>query len=180
MIGTRSRWAAALALAALLAGPPARAGDRDGKGGAPAPDPRFEALKALAGEWEGTATQDGKAAPGATRATFKVVSGGSAVMLVTDPGTPHEMVTLFHQDDGALLATHYCAAMNQPRLRARAGDDASAIAFEFQDGTNLKTHPGRMDGLVLATLAPGVQRQTWTYADGGRTSTMILELKRVR
>lgn len=42
-----------------------------------------------------------------TRATFRVVSAGSAVMLTTDPGTAQEMVTLFHQDDDALMATHY-------------------------------------------------------------------------
>jgi hypothetical protein len=42
----------------------------------------------------------------------------SAVMLVTDPGTPHEMVTMPRRDGEALLATHDCAAMNQPRMTA--------------------------------------------------------------
>jgi hypothetical protein len=85
---------------------------------------------------------------------------------------------MFHHDDGALLATHYCSAMNQPRLRARAGDDPSAIAFEFQDGTNLKAHPGRMEGLVIATPKAGTHLQTWTYREGEKTSTMQMELTR--
>jgi hypothetical protein len=87
---------------------------------------------------------------------------------------------MIHRDDGALIATHYCAAMNQPRLRARAGDDPNAIAFEFQDGTNLKAHPGRMQGLVMAMPKAGAHNQTWTYAEGAKTSTSIFEMKRVK
>jgi hypothetical protein len=170
----------AIAVVVLGLAATARAGEMDKHGGPPAepPDARFEALKALAGEWEGKARQDGKAVDGTTKATIKVVSGGSAVMLVTDPGTPHEMVTMFHRDDGALIATHYCAGMNQPRLRARAGDDPNAIAFEFQDGTNLKAHPGRMEGLVMAMPKAGSHLQTWTYRDGATASTMQMELTR--
>jgi len=169
-----------LAVALLGLAVTARAGEAEKHGGPPAepPDARFEALKALAGEWEGKARHDGKELDGTTRATIKVVSGGSAVMLVTDPGKPHEMVTMFHRDDGALLATHYCGAMNQPRLRARGGGDPAAIAFEFQDGTNLKAHPGRMEGLVIATPKAGTHLQTWTYRDGATSSTMQMELVR--
>jgi hypothetical protein len=35
-------------------------------------------------------------------------------MLVTDPGTVHEMVTTFHDAYGAVVATHDCSAQNQP------------------------------------------------------------------
>jgi hypothetical protein len=173
---TTRTWVAALALTVAVA---ARAGEGEGHAmkGEP-PDPQFEALKALAGEWEGKARHDGKELPGTTRATIRVVSGGSVVMLITDPGKPHEMVTMFHRDDGALLATHYCAGMNQPRMRARAGEPG-AVAFEFQDGTNLKTHPGRMEGLVMAMPKPGTHLETWTYRDGATTSTMQMELTRV-
>jgi hypothetical protein len=113
-----------------------------------------------------------------TRATVKVVSAGSAVMLVTDPGTEHEMVTMFHRDGEALLATHYCAALNQPRLKARAGSPAGTLAFDFLDGTNLGPHPGRMQGLVLALPDADHQTQTWTYRGEGKESTMTFDLKR--
>src|SRR5690242_19181389 len=77
------------------------------------PSAEFDRIKALAGEWEGTAhVPDGKGFP--ATATVRVVSAGSAVMMITGPGTPHEMVTMFHRDDAALVATHYCSAMNQP------------------------------------------------------------------
>jgi hypothetical protein len=89
------------------------------------------------------------------------------------------MVTIFHQDDGALIATHYCAANNQPRMKA-AGSDVRTVAFEFMDGTNLGAHPGRMEGLVLAMPEAGHHTQTWTYRDGDKTSTMVMELARAK
>jgi hypothetical protein len=170
-----------LALAAMgWAAGPALAGETAGHDhpSAEKPSPQFEALKALAGEWEGTARPAGEEKVHQTRATYKVVSAGSAVMLVTDPGTPHEMVTMFHRDDDALMATHYCAAMNQPRMKARSSGGATSVTFEFVDGTNLGAHPGRMQGLVLAMPEAGKQTQTWTYRDGDKTSTMVFDLVR--
>ncbi|MFL5274179.1 MAG: hypothetical protein ACJ79E_19130 [Anaeromyxobacteraceae bacterium] len=141
--------------------------------------PGLGRLKALAGEWAGTAKGGGGQAPQPTKASFRVVSGGSAVMLVTDPGTPHEMVTLFHEDDGALIATHYCAAMNQPRMKLAPAAAGDSLVFEFMDGTNLKSHPGRMQRLALATADPRRQTQSWTFADkDGTSGTMTMELTR--
>jgi len=144
------------------------------------PSPDFDRLKAMAGEWEGTARQgDGpKSTP--TRATIKVVSAGSAIMLVTDPGSAHEMVTMFHRDGEALLATHYCSAMNQPRMKARPGGPAGTLAFEFMDGTNLGPHPARMQALVLTMPDPDHQTQAWTFRAGGQDSTMTFDLRRTR
>ncbi len=138
----------------------------------------FAALKALAGSWAGVAREGGKAEEFATRATYGVVSAGSAVILTTDPGTPHEMVTLFHEDDGSVLATHYCAAQNQPRMRAKPGSDGTRLVFEFVDGTNLGAHPGRMQRLVLSFPGPGRQVQEWTFRVDDKESTMVMELKR--
>jgi len=168
----------ALAAAAVLA-PAARAGE-DMAHGKPAavPSPILDKLKSLAGDWQGTAHApgDGKGMP--TVAVFKVVSAGSAVMLVTDPGTPHEMVTLFHADDGPILATHYCAAMNQPRMKATGDSTPDRMTFEFVDGTNLKTHPGRMQRLTLSALDGAHHTQEWVFLDAGKSSTMVFEMTR--
>jgi hypothetical protein len=99
-------------------------------------------------------------------------------MLVTDPGTDHEMVTMFHPDDGQLLATHYCAARNQPRLRSTGKDEAGRLTFEFVDGTNLKTHPGRMDRLVITVPDADHHLQEWTFRDGGTVQVMTFEMVR--
>lgn len=178
---TLARSAVLLAVASTLAGPPrAGAGEPD-QHMAPAaetPSPDFDRLKALAGDWEGTAKSGGDPKTLVTRATIKVVSAGSAVMLVTDPGTDHEMVTMFHRDGEALLATHYCAAMNQPRMKLRPGAPAGTLAFEFVDGTNLGPHPGRMQSLLLTLPGADRQVQAWTFRAGGQDSTMTFDLKR--
>ncbi|HTO99447.1 MAG TPA: hypothetical protein VMK66_20505 [Myxococcales bacterium] len=140
--------------------------------------PGFDQIKSLAGEWEGTAKGHGSDAPLPTQATVRVVSAGSAVMLVTAPGTPHEMVTMFHRDDQALVATHYCSAMNQPRMRAREGKDASKISFEFADGTNLGAHPAHMQTLVLTMLDADHHQEEWTFRDGTTEHKMLFDLRR--
>jgi len=153
------------------------AGAAEGAAVAPAPGGALARLRGLVGEWSGTAKGHGDPMP--TRATIKLVSAGSAVMLVTDPGTEHEMVTLFHEDDGALLATHYCAAMNQPRMKAKPAAGAERLVFEFVDGTNLKTNPGHMQRLALVLPDPRHQVQEWTFAaPDGKQQTMTMELTR--
>jgi hypothetical protein len=156
-------------IAAIAAALPALAEEK--------PSPEFDHIKALAGDWEGTARRAG-AEPFKATATVRVVSAGSAVMLTTDPGGRHEMVTMFHRDDAALLATHYCSAMNQPRLRARPTKDATKIAFEFADGTNLGAHPGRMQGLVLTLQDADHHLEEWTFQDGANQQTMVFDLRR--
>ncbi|HET6437632.1 MAG TPA: hypothetical protein VFG59_06210 [Anaeromyxobacter sp.] len=139
---------------------------------------QFDTLKALAGAWTGVAVGHGPSGKMPTRATYRVVSGGSAVMLTTDPGTKHEMVTLFHRDDDGLMATHYCAAQNQPRFRAQPSQDGKRLVFEFLDGTNLGAHPARMERLVIRVSDRNHHTQEWTYKDGDQETTMRFELAR--
>jgi hypothetical protein len=179
-MGSRTPFPAILAASFLLLSTSVRAGEHGGKKPAQPPLAAFEGLKALAGEWAGTARMDGSDKPFPVRATVKVVSAGSAVMLVTAPDTEHEMVTMFHRDDDALLATHYCAAQNQPRMKAGPGADGKRVEFQFVDGTNLKAYPGRMQSLVVAMPDADHHVQTWTYLDGQERSTMTFELARVR
>jgi hypothetical protein len=179
----RTRWLRRLTLClSLLAGAAALADEMEGHAKAPGqpPSPAFEALKALAGEWQGPARALGSAKTFPSKATIKVVSGGSAVMLVTDPGGAYEMVTMFHRDDDALLATHYCAAMNQPRLKAAQGASAKQVTFDFVDGTNLKAYPGRMQSLVMAMTDATHHTQTWVSREGAKEETMVFELARVK
>jgi hypothetical protein len=171
-----------LLVLSLVAASTALAGDMEGHGKPPPqpPSPAFEALKGLAGEWAGTAKVPG-AGPGfPARATIKVVSGGSTVMLITDPGGAHEMVTMFHRDDDALLATHYCAAMNQPRMKAGPGASPRQVTFDFVDGTNLKAYPGRMQSLVMAMPDATHHTETWVSREGGKDETMVFDLARVK
>ena len=48
---------------------------------------------------------------------FKVSSAGSVVWRTMLPGTPSEMKNMYHLDGVGVIATHYCAMSNQPRMR---------------------------------------------------------------
>ena len=72
--------------------------------------------------------------------TYKLVSNGTSLMETMDmPGESEAMITMYHPDGGELLATHYCAAGNQPRLRLRSAGDPGMLDFAFVDATNVRT-----------------------------------------
>jgi len=95
----------------------------------------FERLKTLAGTWQGQAGH-GPADQAAT-VTYRVASGGSVVEETPFPGTPHEMISMYHLVDGELVLTHYCAMANQPRMRLdRKASTPDRLVFAFDGGTN--------------------------------------------
>ena len=71
----------------------------------------FEKLISLVGEWEGTNSA------GAVKATYTLVSGGTALMERLQSANEPEMITLYSLDGDHLMMTHYCSAGNQPKLR---------------------------------------------------------------
>src|SRR5438132_14283366 len=64
---------------------------------------RLDVLKRLAGDWVGKA-KHGSQEHDAT-ASYKVTSGGSAVVETLFGGTEHEMVTVYHHDGDDLVLT---------------------------------------------------------------------------
>jgi hypothetical protein len=118
---------AVLGAPALLASP-AAAQPVDGKAA-------FARLATLAGTWEGKAGH-GEAAQMAT-VTYRLASGGSVVEETLFPGTPHEMISMYHLVDGQLVMTHYCAMANQPRMRLDLkASTPDRLVFAFDGGTN--------------------------------------------
>src|SRR5438045_3295890 len=82
----------------------------------PAPHAGLEKMKKLAGSWV-EADKDGKPTEKVV-SVFKVIGGGSTVHETIFPGTPMEMVSVYHLDKGELVMTHYCVLGNQPRMKA--------------------------------------------------------------
>ncbi len=130
---SRYRSLAALALLCAVASP-ALAGTRP-----EAVDARtaFEKLKGLAGEWTGTVNEKGSGPPGVV--VYRVTANGSAVEETLFPGSPHEMITVYHLDGNRLMLTHYCAAGNQPRMALTRKSTPEKLDFNFAGGTNLKS-----------------------------------------
>lgn len=146
-----------------------------------AANPGFEKLKQLAGEWvpveEATAEKkeadkkDEKADSTTPLCVYRTVSAGSAVQETLFPGTPHEMVTMYHLDGTDIVLTHYCALGNQPRMRAEASADANKLVFKFAGGTNIDPQKdGHMHDLTLVFVGPDRIRAEWTHFERGKPS----------
>jgi len=157
------RLLAIAALAALTASPALRAQGESQPAAA-----AFDKLKALAGDWidvDGALGMKGKVA-----VTYRVTGGGSSVIETLFAGLPHEMVTVYHKDGRHVVLTHYCAAGNQPRMRAST-TDGRMLAFDFDGGANLDPstdshmHAGRIEFVDADHV-----RATWIGWDKGKPS----------
>jgi hypothetical protein len=133
---------------------------------------------ALAGEWVGKGTH-GDVSHDA-KITYRVTSGGTAVVETIDPGGMHEMVTVIHPDGDSLLLTHYCMVGNQPQMKARPKAGDKQVAFEFVRATNMKSDKEMHMRSVTYTFAdPDTLKAEWTNWDGGKEAgKSVFELKR--
>jgi len=148
--------------------------------GAAAPDSKaaFERLKGLAGTWEGTGAEE---MPGPVTLQYRVTGGGSAVVETLFPGTPHEMVTVYHMDGGDLVMTHYCAAGNQPRMKLdKAASKGDELHFMFAGGSNVDPDKGMYMHDVKLVLQSGDKlEEDWTsYKDGKKSNTAVFKIAR--
>ena len=117
-----------------------------------APNASFDKMKTLDGAWVGNMLDGGKEYPATTR--FAMVSDGSALMSWLGEGTPYEMVTVFHMDGPRLMATHYCAAHNQPRLVATPGGDPIAWTSSSRTAPTSGRTTAICRRLSLSSMAP--------------------------
>jgi hypothetical protein len=136
----------------------------------------WEKIKALAGDWERTS--------GSIKATtsFKVTAANSAVIMVLPDDTPgEEMVTMFHPDGKDIMATHYCSAKNQPRMKLVPSTNPNEIRFKFVDGTNMgEPGVGHMQELALLLDGPDHHTQEWTFVADGKPMVEKFGFKRKR
>lgn len=139
----------------------------------------FSKLKVLGGEWEGKTSEGGKEIPATS--SFRLVSDGSVLMNVLAARTPHEMVTMIHMDGADLLATHYCAAHNQPRFRMVSSSDPNVVAFEFKDATNLSSPAApHIVGVKFTILDPNHHLEDWAFLSNGKTTIRRFDFLRKR
>ena len=89
----------------------------------------FEVFKSLQGQW--TISAGNKTLP--FHMTYALGSNGS---IVTEQFGKE--LSVFYNDKGNLLMTHFCNRGNQPRLRLKEGGAARRYEFDMFDITNLK------------------------------------------
>jgi hypothetical protein len=136
----------------------------------------FERMKTLVGEWEGK-LEDGTTG----RISCKLISNGTAVLESIYNGEhPDGMVTVYHLDGDSLLATHFCSAGNQPRMRARPGAaNANELVFKLVDvGNRLPSQDSQITGLTVRFEDADHFAQEWSGDEKGKESTMVFRWTR--
>jgi hypothetical protein len=135
----------------------------------------FDKLSSLAGEWQGTVAWTGQQ-PADISAHYYTTGNGSAVVEDLSNG----MTSVYHLDGTDLRMTHYCAAKNQPRLKATAfGADNSGVTFSFVDITNLSSpKAGHVQGIDMKFLAADHITIQFHFVSDGKVKDELLDLKR--
>ncbi len=190
---TRIPLAAALLLVAACASPRRPAGWSDSI------DHAFAQLTALQGEWvlaEGPAAAPAEGATlgaaggtadrapagvGPVAAIYRTTGAGSAVVETLWPGTPDEMVTVYHRDGEDLVLTHYCSVGNQPHMRAFY-ISSGRVDFSFDGGTNIdSSRDMHMHGVSLEFVSAEEFFATWSgWTSGAPDPAHVARLHFVR
>jgi len=143
----------------------------------PAMPKEFEALKTLVGKWEGTTKMHDKEEK--TEVTYALTSGGTAIMETMMPGTPHEMVSIYHKAGKSLAMTHYCALGNQPYMPLKKADKKS-ISFELKKPVGISSmKEEHMHAVTLTLQDNDTLVQDWVnYKGGKKAGNVTFTLKR--
>jgi hypothetical protein len=130
-------------------------------------NPGWEQMKSLVGTWEG---HEGNRP---VSVTYTLVSNGTSLMESLNGAHDMNMITMYAPDGDAVVATHYCAAGNQPRMRAAASGDPrpKSVDFQFVDATNVTSDETVMRRLVVTFQDANHFQQAWTARTGGKDQT---------
>lgn len=138
----------------------------------------FEAMKRLVGRWEGTTDS------GTTEAVvvYRLTGRGTSLVETLLPGTPQEMMTIYHEDSsGELVATHCCIAGNQPEIRLVR---ASEGQFHFElspDDQNVdeatELHGHELD--IKLVGSDGLDLEWFNWDDGAPIGSRLYTFTRV-
>src|SRR5262249_37047806 len=91
------------------------------------------------------------------------------------------MMTVFSVDGDHLIATHYCAAGNQPQMATQRITDPqnNALVFSLVRVTGMKTpEDWHNTGLEVLLEDKDHLTQRWTYLYKGKTGTTVFHFAR--
>lgn len=138
----------------------------------------LERIKALSGKWTGTSQDQGAEAKPVT-VTYQVTSGGTAVVETLDPGTSHEMVSVYHDKAGKLSLNHYCMLGNEPELDLKNSSDTT-IALDMSAESHAALAKEMHMHSLTVTLGANEITETWTAmsADGKSLPPCVFKLQK--
>lgn len=91
-----------------------------------------------------------------------------------------ETLTIYHPDGSNLIATHYCAQGNQPRLRLESASTKTTLRFRFHDATNLTAaSASHLTRLRLELGDADHFDKTEVYSADGKDDVTVLSFVRV-
>jgi hypothetical protein len=141
----------------------------------------FQQMKQLVGTWRGSKEGDAPGEPEKVEVDYKLTAGGSTLQETLMPGSPHEMVTMYHDEGGKLAMTHYCMMGNTPHMVA-AQSSPKQIQFKFVPGAGIDaTKDAHMDGLTLEFADNDHLVQRWScHMPGKPDHAAVFNLTRVK
>ena len=122
----------------------------------------FLQMQNILGKWEGTLIRSAQEDIPISL-EYKLISDGSAIVEYSNEDGI-EMMTAFADQSGELLATHYCALGNQPKLTVSKSTDTSV---SFSTDRKLSGLDSSQDSFVdtwtFSDLKKGTDQFTYTY-----------------
>ena len=117
------------------------------------------------------------------RVDYHLTAGDTAIVedYVEVGGTDVYMSTVYHLDNNNIRATHFCGAMNHPRMISRSIDlDESQASFDFVDVANLRTPEDyHSRGIELRVVDADNVHVTFHGLEDGETSSRVFVLRRM-
>ena len=124
-------------------------------------------IKGLAGTWTGE-VDHGKG-PEPVTIVYHVTGAGSAVVETFNPGSPMEMVTVYHDRNGKLELTHYCMLGNQPHMKLTDSSENS-VSLALVKDSGIKKDEMHMSALTVEFESADKIKQIWSISRGGKAS----------
>ncbi len=140
----------------------------------------FERLKELVGSWECEADMGN--GPQVITISYRLTSGGSVIVDTIFAGSPHEMITVYHDNSkGNLTLTHYCMLGNQPKMVLKS-NEMDELSFALSEDSDIdvanETH---MHSVKFKFEGNDDMVQSWKNYEGGKESkVMSFAFKRVQ
>jgi hypothetical protein len=136
----------------------------------------FAELHRLIGDWQAT-TENASI----IRVSYRSIANDSAIVETFTTASGAETLTIYHPDGADLIATHYCAQGNQPRLRLQAPSSKTNVEFSFYDATNLRSpSASHLTRLRLQLKDADHFDKVEVYTENGKDDETTLKFNRLQ
>jgi hypothetical protein len=132
----------------------------------------FERMKQLVGNWEGSMNMGKETMP--MKVSYKLTAAGSAIIETSHEGTPHEMMSVYHDDKNKKLTMiHYCAEHNQPKLVLQKMDNNQMTMDLSPDSEIDVANESHIHSAAIQFEGDDKMTYLWTSFKGGKKDMVV-------